>query len=196
MLTKSSPSRVAAAFGCLLLAITSGCTVMETAGLYKAPEVPPPAVDELLTRWDPYVRFASDTVNPGHTIPGLAGRVYLFNEQLRDGVDAQGHITATLFDMTPVAAGGAPVQVAIWDFDPQSLKKMKKKDMIGDGYTLFLPWEEYRPEIRQVKLKLAYVNKQGQPQYSDESVMTLQTGAPPTIDRQTVPAGYQQTAKK
>ena len=28
---------------------------------------------------------------------------------------------------------------------------MKVKDPIGDAYTVFLPWPDYRPEIKQVK---------------------------------------------
>ena len=33
--------------------------------------------------------------------------------------------------------------------------------MVGDGYTLFLPWETYRPEITQIKLQMAYVPHNG-----------------------------------
>jgi hypothetical protein len=74
-----------------------------------------------------------------------------------------------LFDET---AGPAQVQLERWTFDPLTLKRLLRKDIIGWGYTLFLPWSTYRPEIAVVRLKLCYQPKNGSPLYA-ESAVTL-----------------------
>src|SRR5581483_612242 len=59
-----------------------------------------------------------------------------------------------------------------WRIDSDTLKRLGKRDMLGWGYTLFLPWSTYRPDVGQVRMKLAYVPVKGTPIFS-ESVVTL-----------------------
>src|SRR5262249_19841415 len=54
-----------------------------------------------------------------------------------------------------------------------TLRRLLKKDRIGWGYTLFLPWSTYRPEVTQVRLRVCYQPAQGSPIYAAESSTSL-----------------------
>ena len=56
---------------------------------------------------------------------------------------------------------------------------MLHKDAVGWGYTLFLPWGTYQPEITQAQLRLRYEPVNGAPLYADEARLAF--------NRQTVP---------
>jgi hypothetical protein len=150
-------------------AALSGCVILESAGLSKAPEPPPLPVNEVMTYWDRSIRVAqSDT---GAPLMGVAGRVYLINDDLKRMVDAQGSIHVAIRDTTPGAPGG---QYAIkCEIKEPDLKRLKKKDMLGDGYTLFVPFESYRPDIRQIEVQVCYVPKGGPQKYSAPTAIVL-----------------------
>jgi hypothetical protein len=167
---------LAAASGCSLLPVCSSCSTTK--------ETPPLPVTDVLVYWDNRVRITSDSVNNGRPLHGLAGRVHLFNTASKHTVDADGKMVIELYNMTPVAAGGHPQRLADWTFDTESLRQLKRRCAIGDGYTLFLPWETYRPDITQIKLQLAYVPHDGSPYYTDPMTMTLRPDEPLTIQTQ------------
>ncbi|MBI1832828.1 MAG: hypothetical protein HYR84_15415 [Planctomycetes bacterium] len=136
------------------------------------------AVTDGMTLWDNRVRITQDSVNAGRPLPGLVGRLYLFGNDRN--VDAHGYVVVTMHDATKPGSE----ELVKWRFDPKSLKLLKRKDHLGDGYTLFLPWEGYRPEIRQVKLQACYLPEKGAPRYLDPSRVTLQSEdefIPPTV---------------
>src|SRR5262249_41445546 len=75
-----------------------------------------------------------------------------------------------------------------WRIDQDTLQRLLRRDMIGWGYTLFLPWGTYKPEITQVHLKVRYEPAHGTPVYSESSSMTLnKIGDIPVTTRQIVP---------
>ena len=151
----------------------------------------------MLTVFDPRIFTTADTQQRGRTMTGLAGRVYLLNEEGRKMEEASGRMFVEMYDVTAVRDGGEAKKLVEWQFDPQSLKKLKRDDQIGSGYTLFLPWETYRPEVKQVKLQLAYVEPNGSPHYAEPTMVTLKTQDTVAIQQfQTVPALRQVTEKK
>ena len=46
-------------------------------------------------------------------------------------------------------------------------------DLVGWGYSLFLPWATYKPEINRVHLKVRYLPLKGGPLYAASAPMTL-----------------------
>ena len=133
-----------------------------------------------------------DIVNQGAPLKGIAGRLYLFGP---DGFPlvGEGSVTVDLCDMTPETTGGQPKLIERWEIDRETLRKLAKKDMIGWGYTLFLPWSTYRPEINRVQLQVRYAPDKGLPLFSSQSMVTLRTEMPPvtitTRQGPVVPAG-------
>src|SRR5262249_44153575 len=65
-----------------------------------------------------------------------------------------------------------------WSLDKDTLKRLQRHDTIGDGYTLFLPWGTYRPDIDKVHLNVTYTPTKGTPLYSASSTIALGSGAP------------------
>ena len=103
----------------------------------------------------------------------LAGRVYLVSDELKKMVDARGNIYVALFDTTKVEGGAITKIVGKWSFSAAELKSLKKEDIIGEGYTLFLPWDGYRPEVKRVELQVAYISSAGTAHFSERTPITL-----------------------
>jgi hypothetical protein len=118
-------------------------------------------------------------------MPGLAGRLYVFGEDLRP-LEAPGKLTVVVYAVDKDNKAGPPL--ATWNFDSITLRKLGRKDAIGYGYTLFLPWLEYKPEIRRVQLDVRYVPDGGQPLFAPSSTIALhQDGPPATFTNQLIP---------
>lgn len=182
---------------CLVMSAVSGCVLLENSTATHPPEPPPLPVNEVLSIWDKSLRFAQDPTRGGAMLPGLAGRVYLLNDALKCTVDAGGSIHVVIRNVTP----GAPANPAYYEvkceFKEQDLKRLKKKDMIDNGYTLFVPWETYRPDIKQVEVQVCYTPRGGSQHYSAPTPITIQAENRIAIEQsQRVfgPAGPQQGA--
>ena len=105
--------------------------------------------------------------------PGLVGRIYLFGPDVGAPLVGDGSLVADLYDDTagPAPKGARPLEE--WQFDRQTLKRLQRRDAIGWGYTVFLPWATCKPEITRVHLKVRYVPSKGTPLYAASSPMTL-----------------------
>jgi hypothetical protein len=166
--------------GGMLLGPLIGCTAFQSMGtndwfntnwLDASPEQP---VNNLLSRWDNRVKMVEDTVNHGSAVPVLAGALYLFNDQTHSSVDARGSVVVQMHDITHLASGKPAEKMAEWRFDAERLRMLKRKDTFGEGYTLVLPWYEYRPDIKEVRLQICYIPAKGTPHYSEPQNVTLQ----------------------
>jgi len=175
----------------------TGCThfqTVETSKWFDVGFLNPGAdgrANHILVRWDNRVRITQDSENGGKALAGMAGRIYLLNDMTGSSVDATGRIVVQMNDMTNLQPGQTPHCIAEWTFDPVSLKRLKRSDGIGEGYTVFLPWESYHPGVKTVQLRVAYVADEKQnPFFADPSLITLHTEeqAPPVIQERVVPA--------
>jgi hypothetical protein len=167
-------------FAGAILGTLCGCTAFQSmctndwfnAKWYDlSPEQP---VSQVLARWERQVRIVPDSVNRGAVVPILAGRLYLFNEETQATVDAHGTVIVQMHDITQVASGKAAEPMAQWRFDAERLKTLRHKDPIGEGYTLVLPWYEYRSDIKEVRIEICFVPDKGTPRYTQPQNLTLQ----------------------
>jgi hypothetical protein len=145
----------------------------------KAPnpnDPPPPTVTacQVVAMWQPNVRFVPDPVRHGASNAGLAGRVYLYGAEEGVPVTGDGGLIVDLFD----ESNGQSVMLEEWNFDKDTLKKQLRKDPIGWGYTVFLPWGTYRPDISKVRLKVCYAPIRGNALYAEHASMTLHNAGP------------------
>jgi hypothetical protein len=162
--------------GLILLVLTSGCV---TTGSFlvsakeKAPEGEP---CQVAAAWIPEVIRTPDSVNGGQPMPGFAGRVYLFSEEVKYPLVNDGTIVVTLYDRTK-GSGKNEIPLEEWRLDRDSLKRLERKDAIGWGYTVFLPWRTYRPDITHVELRLRYHKaKGGLPLYAGSQPFSIREG--------------------
>jgi hypothetical protein len=172
---------------------SAGCTAFQTACSSKWMDDAfssdtDASIDHVAARWDHHLRTAPDPRDFTAGTIGIIGRVYLESEQTNKMCEAHGTIVIGMLDMTPTASGKPPVLIANYKFDAETLRKLKVKDPFSDvAYTVFLPWTEYRPEIKQVKLLVKYITRQGEQHMADASVVTLQpTDQPAATMQETV----------
>ena len=142
------------------------------------------------TTWENHVVVTQDVVNNGRPLVGLGGRVYLFGQELGHPVPGDGMAIIEAADATHANAQTKPQLIERWEIDAETLKRLLRKDMIGWGYSLFLPWQTYRPDITKVQLQVRYVPaKGGLPLFSPPSVITLRNETPQvTMTQREVPA--------
>src|SRR5581483_2732937 len=157
-------TRHAPRFGLLLagLVASPGCLILDKCKLTKdGPPPPSPDCRQVVTTWSHKVQYAPDTVHNGAPMPGFVGRMYLFGEQVDFPQVGDGGLTVELYDDTAAQSGGTRIEV--WNIDKVTLKRLLKKDTFGWGYTLFLPWSTYRPDLTRVHLTVQYAPDKGTP---------------------------------
>lgn len=164
----------------VLLLVAAGC---ETTGdLLPGGDVPPTGkVAQVSVAWHNQVVFAPDPVHDGQMTPGLAGRLYLFKPNMGYPLAGDGQVVVDLLDPSQKGPDGGPVRLESWILKDYTLKTSLRKDTIGWGYDLLLPWGTYRPDLTQVVLKARYDPPQGVPIYSQPSAVSFN----PVLDLQT-----------
>jgi len=166
--------------GLALVCLAGGCVTMGGPAPDKAKEKPPSGIPcQVVATWQPQVIYSPDPAQMGISRPGLAGRVYLFDEEVGYPLIAEGKIVIDLFDLT--AGPVKPVLLEEWRFDKDTSKRLVRKDAIGWGYTLFLPWGTYRPDISMVQLKARFEPDKGTPLYAEASPLTVIHGPLPMV---------------
>jgi len=132
-----------------------------------------PVPCEVVVAWNPEVLSRPDPANRGMPTPGLGGRMYLFGEGNDCPLAGDGCVVVDLYlDISPKAS----VPLEEWRIDRDTLKRLLRKDAVGWGYTLFLPWGTYKPEIKQVQLRARYEPVKGVPLYAESSTVVLHKG--------------------
>jgi hypothetical protein len=172
-------------FSFWILVSALGCVHLPKTNSDEA--MPHGAVCQVAATWNHQVVFAPDPTHGGAPTPGLAGRLYLFGQEISYPLVEEGSLVVDLFDDTkPAATEGQPLPLEEWRLDPATLKRLVKKDMIGYGYTLFLPWGTYKPEINQIHLKVRFVTSKGGSFYAESGRVSL--------DKAIEPANYSAAA--
>ena len=162
----------------LLLCVAAGCVTTSTAMRPKEITPPPQPAYQVQATWENRVLMVQDVVNNGQPLLGLGGRVYLFGQELGYPVIGDGIATVEVSDVTHANAQTKPRLLERWEIDAETLRRLIRKDMIGWGYSLFLPWQTYRPDITRVQLQVRYVPAKGMPLFSPPSVVTLRNETP------------------
>jgi hypothetical protein len=163
----------------VFLAALGGCAPLMS---FVAPvnEQPKPSPDccQAVAQWSNRVHYEPDPTNGGVPTPGIVGRFYLFDSQVKDSLVGDGSVLVSLFDDSGPTASEKPIE--IWFIDADTLQRLLRRDTIGWGYTLFLPWTTYKREINNVHLTVRYDPKQGSPLYTPSSPLTLEHPMTPT----------------
>ena len=161
-----------------LLLWSSGCETLRPSKPVAA--LPPTGQPgEVMATWNPNVVFAPDPTNRGRSTPALTGRVHLIDKDTEAMIVGDGSMIVSLYDEHPqVGQDGDPVPLEVWKITPECLKLSARRDQVGWGYSLALPWSTYRPDIGSVRLLVRYQpaseGKGGMPIYRDCPLMTLQ----------------------
>jgi hypothetical protein len=152
----------------------AGC-VNTTGFLVAGVEKPTGIPCEAVLACNPEVIYKPDPANRGAPTPGLGGRMYLFGEGSDCPLTGDGCVVLDLYDDTH-PAGNNPIPLEEWRIDRATLKRLLRRDAVGWGYTLFLPWGTYKPEITQVQLRLRYEPVNGTPLYAETCSIVFHKG--------------------
>jgi hypothetical protein len=181
-------ARLAAPGVAALALLGPGCVAtnpFRAADPNAAPPVAP--VKQAVALWNRNVVYAPDPVRQGQPYPALMGRLYLFGADETWPVAADGTLVVSLFDDTPrpgkVANPQAPA-LEEWRFEKAMLAPLLKKDTIGWGYTICLPWATYRPDVGVVRLTARYEAGAG-------GAALFAPAAPITLDHGQTPPQFQ-----
>jgi hypothetical protein len=161
--------------------LAAGC--VNLASLVPDSDGPPTgAVCRVAPIWNPQVMFTPDPTRNGMPIPGVAGRLFLFGPQYGFPLSGEGSVVVDLFDPARADGKGTEIPLEEWRIDKDTLKRLQVRDDIGWGYTLFLPWSTYRPDLTRVEIRTRFDPVKGSPLYADPAAMTFNQGlSKPTI---------------
>lgn len=179
----------AAVLAALAALLPAGC--MDSAFLAKHGVGPPPTACQVATTWYPEVVTTPDPAHGGTPVRGIAGRVYLFGREVRAPLTADGAMVVDLYDESAGATRpkeGPRLPLEEWRFDRDTLKRLLKQDAVGWGYTVFLPWSTYKPEITHVRLTIRFEPVGGAPLFNDEGSVVLRRGETTSWQNTDVPA--------
>ena len=160
-----------AALAAPLLLLLGGCVGMDENPMNCDGPPPPGKPCQITAAWDHDVHFTADPVHGGNQITALAGRVYLFGPEIKYPMMGDGSLAVLAFD-GKAPADAPPLQV--WQFDPATLCRLAKRDMVGWGYTLPLVWPDLPHSLCSVRLKVCYQPPKGSPLYCEGAPMTLE----------------------
>jgi len=165
-------SRAAVLLAGVALCLTAGgCVTLGGPALHKVACPPQGPAGDVAVAWEPQVCFVPDFANGGVSRPGLVGRVYLFGPADGYPVEADGRLRVNLYVDDP--CGGPPKLQEYWEFPPHVLKTFLRKDTVGWGYTLYLPWASYSPATTNVQLAVVYTPPNGPPLYAPVAPLTV-----------------------
>jgi hypothetical protein len=155
----------------VVVGLCSGCVTTEksVASGDKPPALGVPC--QIVATWQTDVAYAPDPTHGGAMNPGLAGRLYLFGKVIDFPMAAEGSLIVEMVDESK----DKPEAVEQWRIDPGTMQRLLRQDMIGWGYTLFLPSGRYKPEMTKVRMRTCFTPVKGSPLFS-ESVVTLAAG--------------------
>jgi hypothetical protein len=156
---------------CLVGCLATGCVHLNEMVAGVSAPAPPPC--HMVVRWHNAVASLPDPVRGGAPGPGLVARVYLFGPSIDRPVEGHGILMVELFNPAEAGPDGRPKLIEKWMLSPEQLQQLERPDVIGCGYSLFLPWGTYRPDIAQVLLRACYQPKNGSPLYANSGLVTL-----------------------
>ena len=158
---------------CLL----AGCVSTEKWQDYAAIK-PTGTPCKVVATWHPEVAFTPDPANGGVPSPGFAGRIYLFGKEMNQTFLSDGSVHVDLYAEVEKDGKKDLVLLERWDISKENLKLLEKRDPVGWGYTLFLPWGSYNKDMKKVQLRLSFLtpSKGAFPLYADNALMTLNRG--------------------
>ena len=153
----------------LVAALAVGCVTTESGGFWKTEKPIEPAPRQIVCVWQNNVVNVPDSTRGGQPMVGLAGRVYFFGEQFDFPKLCCGALGVSVSDET----SGKPVMIDHIEVDPETLKRLAKKDFLGEGYTIFIPLTKYKEDMSKLRLRTAFKATGAQAPLFSDNIVTL-----------------------
>jgi hypothetical protein len=145
-------------------------------GLASTPAQPGQAA-RFTSAWDNKIVFAPDPTHGGEPVPGLVTRLWVFGADQSVPLDPDGEILVAMWDNAPKTNGGSPVLLEVWHIDRETAKKFIRPDIIGNGYSVFLPSQKYHIDLKQINVQVRYNGADGRNLVSATQTLALDHSA-------------------
>lgn len=163
---------VVAASGC----VSDGLNKPALAWPWAAKDDGRGEIAQVAAVWADGLVMQADPAQGGRITPGFAGRVYFFNQDMSQTRQADGTLTISLYDNTQAAAADPPPK-EVWNLDAATLASIQKRDAVGWGYNIWLPWSTMSAKTNAVTLVVEYRDPTGRPLWSAPTTFPVRTGA-------------------
>ena len=130
-----------------------------------------------MAAWDNKIRYAPDTTRGGDPVPGLIARLWLFGPDVKTPIEPDGELIVGVWDQSPKTRGGNPVLLEVWHIDRSTAAKFRREDFLGWGYSLFLPWQRYDVDLKQVNVQVRYNGADGRNLVAPSQILHLDHSA-------------------
>jgi hypothetical protein len=124
--------------------------------------------------WLKEVIMAPDIQRNGAPAPGLAGKLYIFGPDVGKPKLVEGNVIIDLYDDTPRGENSTPRHIEQWRFEGNTLAPFLKRDLVGDVYSLLLPWGTYSRDIRRVHFAVRYEPANAAPVTTTSGTISLE----------------------
>lgn len=145
-------------------------------GVAATPAKPGEAA-RLVAAFDNKIVYAPDTTRGGDPVPGLVARLFVFGPDVKEPLTPDGELIVGVWDQSPKENGGSPILLEVWHIDRENAKKYVRPDMFGSGYSLFLPWQKYNVELKQINVQVRYNGADGRNLVAPSQVLYLDHSA-------------------
>ena len=136
----------------LVAALAMGCVTTQGGGFWMTEKPTELCPNQMVCVWQNSIMTVPDTTRGGQPLVGLAGRVYFFGEQLDFPKLCSGALGVSVIDESSDKA----VMIDHIEVDPETLKRLAKKDFLGEGYTVFIPLTKYKEGMSKLRLRTAF----------------------------------------
>ncbi|MEZ6143148.1 MAG: hypothetical protein R3B84_21500 [Zavarzinella sp.] len=126
--------------------------------------------------WNNKVIYAPDPTRGGEDQPGLLARVYVFGVDETAPLRGNGSFVIDLFDQSPKGGSSARL-LEQWRIDAATASRFLRRDLIGEGYTLFLPWSTYHVDITRVNMIVRYTDLENRSLLAQPEVLNIDHSA-------------------
>jgi hypothetical protein len=158
----------------VIACLATGCVTLTPPSIhFSGYHAATPKITQVVMAWQNWIGIGPDPANGGRPIPILTGRMYLFGPRMDYPLPAEGGFRVEVFDESSGVV--APTPAFTWDVDAKDMPKLLKKDFIGVGYTVLLPWPTYHTGMHKLRIRTAYLPPNALPIYS-ENVVTIDVG--------------------
>jgi hypothetical protein len=130
-------------------------------------------VNQVIAMWSDGVVVQPDPSQEGKPTPGFNGKIYLLDARTGKACAATGSVVISLYDAA--APPGAPPR-EVWEIDADTLRRVARKDGVGWGYAVWLPWTTADPSIFNVTLAVHYKPARGSDVWSNHSTIRVRDG--------------------
>jgi hypothetical protein len=149
---------------------------LTNTGLSMTP-AKPNEVARFTAAWNNKIIFTPDPTHGGEMMPGILGRLYMFGPDEKFPLAPEGELVVGAWDHMNKDEKGKPKLLELWYIDRDTMRKLAKRDFMGNGYTVFLPFSKYNVDLVRINVMARFNSADGRSMMAAPEVLSLDHSA-------------------